>query len=181
MIMDIQGDALLLVEHFIHFASLQPERLADAMWYDSNLFVCHLRCLDETFRMAVAEPIQKKKRKSDKRQPPLPDNFDSCFSEQVAERIIEFLAYKTERKDYYSPTGLRNLLTQIENRLKEHSEETITELISDCMANNWKGIIWDRIDRQDVRSYGGRYGRSRKRGSSEKDPDPWAEIQLREF
>lgn len=49
MIFDIDGDALRLLEHFIHYASLYPERLADLMWYDHDGFKCRLRSLEKIF------------------------------------------------------------------------------------------------------------------------------------
>lgn len=41
--------------------------------------------------------------------------------------------------------GLKSLLTQIEKKASEHSEQAIIELINICMANGWKGIIWDKL------------------------------------
>ena len=36
-------------------------------------------------------------------------------------------------------------LTEIENRVKRHGEQAVAEVIRLSMANNWRGIIWDRI------------------------------------
>ena len=174
MVLNVNGEALLLLEYFVQFASLQPERLAAALWHDPDAFVRRLRCLDEAMYAAIAEPVRKKGGKSDKCQPPLPDDFDFRFSGPIGGKIKEFLAYKTERKDYYSPTGLRNLLTQIDNRVKEPSAEQVIELIADCMANNWKGIIWERIGRQEDHSYG--RGRGRSSGKNSSNKSPWADF-----
>lgn len=67
------------------------------------------------------------------------------FSPRMQEQIERWLSYKKERRESYKHTGLQSFLTQIENRLKFHSEADIIALIDECMANNWKGIIWDRI------------------------------------
>jgi len=103
---------------------------------------------------AIACLGRKKAPMGKKGQPPLPDDFDHRFPAPFGESIREWLTYKAERKDFYTPTGLRNLLTQLYNRSRRHSAESITELISECMANNWAGIIWDRIERQSARPYG---------------------------
>ena len=160
MNIDLSGDALRLLEHFIHYSSLYPERLADAMRYDLKGFIRRLRCLDKAFHLAVATPVQIRTKKG---QPPLPDDFDRRFPEPIGGKIREWLTYKTERRDFYSPTGLRNLLAQVDNQAKRHSAELIADLISECMANNWSGIIWDRIERHSARSYGGRDARSSSR------------------
>lgn len=60
-------------------------------------------------------------------------------------KIEDWLVYKEERKEHYTETGLRSLLTQIENNTKKYGEEKIINLIDECMANNYKGIIFDRL------------------------------------
>lgn len=60
-------------------------------------------------------------------------------------KIEDWLMYKKERKEHYTETGLKSLLTQIENNTKKYGEEKIVNLIDECMANNYKGIIFDRL------------------------------------
>lgn len=60
-------------------------------------------------------------------------------------KIEDWLVYKEERKEHYTETGLKSLLTQIENSTKKYGEEKIINLIDECMANNYKGIIFDRL------------------------------------
>jgi hypothetical protein len=173
MNIDISGDALRLLERFIDCASAHPERLADAMRYDPDGFSCHLRCLGKAFHEALDSAPQKKARGSKKEPLPLPDDFDRRFPEPLGGKIKEWLAYKTERRDFYRPTGFRNLLLQIEKRMKNLSAELVADLISECMANNWAGIIWDRIERLETRLYS-RYG---SRSASRRAPSelsPWS-------
>jgi len=179
MKIDITGDALRLLDQFIHFASLYPERLADAMWYDLDAFLCRLRCLDQAYREATDDPERKNTGRSKKEQPPLPDDFDCRFPDPIRGKIREWLTYKAERRDFYNQTGLRNLLAQIENRINIHSAELVTELISECMANNWAGIIWERIERKGPQSYGWRDVRTSRRAVSPPDVK-WNDILLSE-
>jgi len=90
------------------------------------------------------------KRKKGKREKesitPLPPNASERFSETLLPVLEEWLAYKHERREDYKPTGLRNMLSEIENRVSQHGDEAVAKLIRLCMANNWKGIIWDRIE-----------------------------------
>ena len=57
----------------------------------------------------------------------------------------DWLNYKRERREAYKATGLKSLLTEIENRVKQHGGQAVAEVIRLSMANNWRGIIWDRI------------------------------------
>ena len=77
------------------------------------------------------------------------------FSPYLEEKLIEWLEYKKERRESYKETGLKALCTQIKNRLTEYNDVTICNLIDECMANGWRGIIWDRIKNQTARKESG--------------------------
>lgn len=64
---------------------------------------------------------------------------------RVSETINDWLAYKQERKEWYTPTGLKTLMTQVENRVKQHGEQAVIDVINLSMSNGWRGIIWDRV------------------------------------
>ena len=66
--------------------------------------------------------------------------------------IIEWLEYKDQRKDKYTETGLSKLLTQIENNIELYGEKTICNLINECMASNWKGIIFDKLKKVETKN-----------------------------
>lgn len=70
------------------------------------------------------------------------------FSRELTEKIREWLKYKTERRESYKDTGLKSLLTQIHNKVTSHSEKAVMDLIDECMANGWKGLIWDRLEKK---------------------------------
>ena len=63
----------------------------------------------------------------------------------MQDKLTEWLKYKAERRESYKPMGLKSFLSEVENKLKQHSEADVIALINECMANNWKGIIWDKI------------------------------------
>jgi hypothetical protein len=67
------------------------------------------------------------------------------FSPKMQDKLTEWLKYKAERRESYKPMGLKSFLSEVENKLKQHSEADVIALINECMANNWKGIIWDKI------------------------------------
>ncbi len=67
------------------------------------------------------------------------------FSDIAKSKIEEWLTYKKERRENYKPTGLKSLLTQIENNISTYGEQRVIDLISECMAAGYKGIIWDKL------------------------------------
>ena len=65
--------------------------------------------------------------------------------DNLKQKIEEWLNYKNERKEYYKETGFKSLLRQIEKNVETYNEKAIIDLIDECMANNWKGIIFDKL------------------------------------
>ena len=90
-----------------------------------------------------------KNNKNDKKEikPPYPLT-EFGFSLPLQEKIEEWLTYKTEKKDTYKPTGFRSLMKRIAKQTAEYGDQVVMDLIDECMAANWKGIIWDRIEKQ---------------------------------
>lgn len=87
------------------------------------------------------------------------DALDTRFSGELLAAVEDWLAYKTERREGYKPTGLKSLLTEIENRAKRHGERAVAKVIRLSMSNNWKGICWDYVKEEqhgdDARGDGG--------------------------
>ena len=63
----------------------------------------------------------------------------------IYKKIIEWLEYKEERKEKYTEMGLKSLLTQIEKQIDLYGIDEICNLITECMSNNYKGIIFDKL------------------------------------
>lgn len=58
------------------------------------------------------------------------------------------MQYKGKAKgDEYEETGMRSLLSILDENLKKYGEEAVCGEITDAMANSWKGIQWARLDR----------------------------------
>ena len=70
---------------------------------------------------------------------------DSIIPERLQEKMEEWIAYKTERKEPYKEQGMKSLLRQIENNQLTYGEKAVCDLIDECMASGWKGIIFDRL------------------------------------
>ena len=68
----------------------------------------------------------------------------------LTEKLTEWIAYKTERREPYKEQGMKSLLRQIENNQLTYGEQAVCDLIDDSMANGWKGIIFDRLKQKPV-------------------------------
>lgn len=77
----------------------------------------------------------------------------------------EWLSYKQERKEGYKPTGLKALQTEVMNNARKHGEESVSRLIRHCMANGWKGIIFELLVKD-----GGRFKQTVLFDDSERKP-----------
>ena len=67
------------------------------------------------------------------------------FSDEVSQKIREWIKYKTEKKDSYKEQGMKSLLNQILTHTEKYGDTAVCSLIDECMANGWKGIIWDKL------------------------------------
>ena len=65
--------------------------------------------------------------------------------DSLQDKMVEWIAYKTERKETYKEVGMKSLLRQIENNQITYGVQAVCDLIDDSMANGWKGIIFDRL------------------------------------
>ena len=72
---------------------------------------------------------------------------DFTISVPLAEKMEEWIVYKSERKQTYKETGLKTLLKQVAEREQAYGSIAIMDLIDECMARNYSGIIWDRLKR----------------------------------
>ena len=70
---------------------------------------------------------------------------DYYLSFDVISKLEEWFEYKKARKDSYTEIGLKALLRKVENNVGKYGAAAVCELIDESMANNWKGIIFDRI------------------------------------
>ena len=65
-------------------------------------------------------------------------------------KIEDWLDYKWERKEPYKETGFKSLMTRIEKYTEKFGEEKMIELIDECMASNYKGIIFEKLDKHNL-------------------------------
>lgn len=76
------------------------------------------------------------------------------FGPALTSAFEDWLRYKREKKQTYKPTGLQALQSEVRNKAAVYGEDAVAALIRQCMASNWKGIIWDILDRPDSKAGG---------------------------
>jgi len=62
LIIDINGDALRLLDDFIHYASIYPERIAGSIWYCEYTLKCGVHKLIKAFDEAVSDEYYRRYR-----------------------------------------------------------------------------------------------------------------------
>lgn len=102
------------------------------------------------------KPKGKKPKEKKPVEQPAFDYSTTNFSAPMISAVESWLQYKTERREAYKPTGLKSLITNIQKNANQYGEQAVIDLITDCMAANYQGIIWDKLKNQKgVNSRGG--------------------------
>jgi predicted phage replisome organizer len=92
---------------------------------------------------------EEKKKKKSKKEEAL-DLLDSLLSESylsndVKAKMLEWVSYKAEIKDFYTETGLKVLLRKVYDRCRTYGDTAVIEVIDDSISSLYKGIVFDRI------------------------------------
>lgn len=102
-------------------------------------------------KQSASEKENKKENKKEKENEcynPLTPSQEEKFSPLLLDAVHEWLRYKHERKEDYKPTGLEAMTSEIRNKAAEYGDAAVIACIKHCMAQNWKGIIWDKLPKQ---------------------------------
>lgn len=78
---------------------------------------------------------------------------DYVLPSSVQAKMAEWIKYKVERKEPYKEQGMKSLLRQVENNVQTYGEWAVCGLIDECMASNWKGIIFDRLKQKPAKQF----------------------------
>jgi predicted phage replisome organizer len=118
--------------------------------------------------VAVSDKEEDKEKEIDKDKKSVRETTHTIFKRLLPEYIIpealqakmaEWITYKTERKEPYKEQGMKSLLRQVENNQLTYGEKAVCDLIDECMASGWKGIIFDRLKQKPVRQQQMGFGR----------------------
>lgn len=85
------------------------------------------------------------------------------YSIELRDKIIDWLEYKVSKNEQYQEKGFKSLLTQIKNGISVSSVEKMVEVIDMSMANNYKGILFDKLKEiKPTKSYMSNYDKSQQ-------------------
>lgn len=99
---------------------------------------------------------EEKEKEKDKEFPPLggpPHRWTGCKSlaliddSDLSEKIKRKLADWVEYRGDYAEISARTLILKIDKTVKSYGEEAVIDLIDNCIANGYKGLFFDRIER----------------------------------
>lgn len=147
----------------------ESKRLAQARWRAKKALTGEKSTVDTT-RVSVDHAEEDKEEDIKKENKSVRETTHTIFqrlvpdyllSDDLQSKIGEWITYKTERKEPYKEQGMKSLLRQIENNAKAYGDQAVCNLIDECMAAGWKGIIFDRLKNQQKPASGG-YGRQTK-------------------
>lgn len=69
----------------------------------------------------------------------------AALSDTVKSKLREWLAYKG--KSAYKLASVKALVSRTCKAVQTHGDAVVCRLIDESIANAYKGIIWDRLDR----------------------------------
>ena len=101
------------------------------------------------------EREKEREKENDSSPPIVPPDGIAALSPALQSAVEDWLQYKTEKRDPYKPQGLKSLVTEIKNNADRYGDAAVIELIRQCMSNNWRGIIFDRLKKQPSAERGG--------------------------
>lgn len=84
---------------------------------------------------------------------------DYGFGPELSDAFADWLKYKREKRQEHKPTGLSALVSQVRNNAAKHGETAVAALIRQCMAANWQGIIWDKLEKPAEQPVSGKPGK----------------------
>lgn len=149
----------------------KPETVENTESND-NVTKCNADVQKSNIEKELEKELEKENKKGGKRETTqsiferlLPEY---TISDVMADKLREWLKYKTERKDGYKEQGMKSLLKQVANKVSVYGDTAVCNLIDECMSNGWKGIIWDKLQSSSAyRNSGDRIG------NRVKDVDGW--------
>ena len=73
--------------------------------------------------------------------------LNNNYSNKLENILKDWINYKVQKKDSYTEIGFNKLLSQIKNNIDKFGEDKVINLIDECMASNYQGIIFEKLNR----------------------------------
>ena len=91
--------------------------------------------------------------------------IDQNVGLEMENAIREWLKYKSERREVYKETGMKSLITQVQNAVYKFGEIAVMDRMQQAMANGWKGMNLDKME-----------GRASPQSEREAFIDKWRDV-----
>ena len=88
---------------------------------------------------------------------------------KVAEKLSEWITSRLEQGDPITETGLKSLVSIAKDKISKHGADAVAQLITECMASGYKGIVWDRLEKA-------RSGTPKKAGQQEERASAYGDM-----
>ena len=72
----------------------------------------------------------------------------SNLQDGVKSVLLDWVEYKKERKESYKDIGLKKLIAEVENKCNEHGCDSVIGQMNRAMANGWRGMNLDKIEKK---------------------------------
>lgn len=82
---------------------------------------------------------------------PVSDEISAAMSKLpslVQVQMQNWLEYKTERKEFYTPRGLQSLMTVVKKKVAQYGAQAVNDVIERTMASNYRGVVWEWLERK---------------------------------
>lgn len=89
-----------------------------------------------------------REKENDSSPPIVPPDGLAALSPALRGAVEDWLQYKAEKREPYKPQGLKSLISEVKNNADRYGDAAVIELIRQCMSNNWRGIIFDRLKKE---------------------------------
>lgn len=105
----------------------------------------------------VSTPAQSASADTPTPQPKRTEFSPFTFSPALDEKLRQWFVYKSQRREGYTPQGKQALLSQVAKYLESYPDSALCALIDECMAANWKSVVFDRLTKKPA-AYMGKTG-----------------------
>ena len=86
-----------------------------------------------------AKSKQNQSNVKEKEKENIKDNIEYSNNKELNTAIVEWIDYKTERREWYKPSWLKSFLTQCH----KYTPESVIKELGRASSNGWKWVVWD--------------------------------------
>ncbi len=107
-------------------------------------------CNDNKERRKKKEESTEKKKESTKKKCniELLKQLDTTeLSSNLQKILIDWFSYKDERKQFLTERSIKTTINKIKKYSEQYDETKIIDVIEDSIANNWQGIIYEKLEK----------------------------------